>query len=828
MNALDVISSAIRSAGYRREAVVENYAFADVLDAKLATRRVALAAFTQTPPSYRSAAIGVVRSEGQSALDLVQSYRALGAPLLFVLDGDDVVVWQVRSSAPPRAIEHLKSFDLPALFARNLDLWRPEAIHRAKSIGSAERSLQLDFVDAGLLPAIEGEIHAKLDGLLSDTLRAAVAKQPSQANDTRLLFRVVFRLLAAKVLRDRGHPLAVGWNFDDLPSVLKGIEGYYSLPTSIPSSAGSLPSTRAAWETLKGGISFSNISADDLAFVYENTFVTAEARSLLGTHSTPRQVAEYIVRRLELHRLDLNNLRIYEPFAGAGIFLVSALRHLRDLLPIDWSDHRRHDFLVSRLAGDEIDSFACEVATLSLILADYPNQNGWHVAEADLFEGDVLAKRLSKSNVVICNPPFGLFSEADRERYPAARRFPSKAVAALDAALDAHPDALGFVLPRVLVRHSRFAEQRRRIEALYAVVELVDLPDRVFEVSQVEAALLIAREPRPPAPNSIKLVSTEVTDRDRVAFLRSGHTTTQRSLTRQVSTEPSGDLWISPLQELWRYLAQAPKLGEKLNVRRGLEWNYTQTDAASDSRLPGYRRGLDISRQMKQFVPQKPAWLDYRPDEVRRGYGQPWDEPKIMVNSARLSRGPWRIGAYVDNKGLLFSQQFYGLWLRGKATLDELYAFAALLNGPVANAFVTVHSPLKVIRNSAFAQIPLPRALPDELSRLAEEYAALVSTTELVQDRDARLATLITRIDAAVLGAYDLPPVLEKELLAFFDGASRPLAHPWAHWDDSHPAPGLRLFERLSGRYNPGGAWVTEVFRPLPTDEAQVLRVFGS
>ena len=655
MGAVEAIGAELRSAGYREEAVVEGYAFEDVLATAPTTRQAELAAFTQTPPSYRSAAIGVIRGDGRPALELVQSYRALGAPLLFVVDGDSVAVWQVRSAAPPRVIEQrLRVSDLPALFARNLDQWRPDAIHRAKAIGPAEGRHQLDFVDAGLLPAIEGEVHAKLDVLLSDALRAATMKRRSQDTDARLLFRVVFRLLAAKVLRDRGHSLVGGWDFENLAAVLKGIERYYSLPTTVPASAAALPAVRAAWEALKGGINFSNISADDLAFVYENTFVTTEARSLLGTHSTPRQVAEYVVQRLELHRLDLDHIRIYEPFAGAGVFLVSALRHLRELLPVGWSDRQRHDFLVPRLAGDEIDSFACEVATLSLILADYPNQNGWHVGEADLFEAGALEQRLAGANVVICNPPFGLFSAAERGRYPAAARFPSKAVAALDAALDVHPQALGFVLPRAFIREDRFAHQRRRIEALYGAVELVDLPDRVFKVSQVEAALVIAREPRPPAPAVIRLTSTEVTDRDRAGFLRDGHVSAQRVQARDVPREPSGDLWIPPLRSLWHRLEPAPKLGEKLSVRWGLQWNYPQSEAASDVRLPGYRRGLDVARQMKQFRPQRPVWLDYRPDMVRRGFGQAWDSVKVIMDAARLSRGGWRIGAFVDTKGLLF------------------------------------------------------------------------------------------------------------------------------------------------------------------------------
>ena len=161
----------------------------------------------------------------------MQSFRALCAPLLFVVEGNDVTVWQVRSAHPPRVLERLTVAELPALFERNRDTWRPDAIHRAKSVGAVKKSYQLDFVDLGLLPAIEGEIHAKLDRLLVETLESATAAQGTRGLDMRLLFHVVFRLLAAKVLQDRGHPYANTWNPDDLPSVLQAIESYYSLAT---------------------------------------------------------------------------------------------------------------------------------------------------------------------------------------------------------------------------------------------------------------------------------------------------------------------------------------------------------------------------------------------------------------------------------------------------------------------------------------------------------------------------------------------------------------------------------------------------------------------
>ena len=831
MNAVEIIAAAVQATGYRAEAIVRDYAFADVLDSTTptaTTRTVPLVAFTQTPPSYRTAAFGVVQGDNQSGIKFVQQYRALGAPLLFVIDGDDVTIWQVRSIDPPRILQRAKLPEITNLFARNRDTWNPDAIHRAKSVGAVEKGYQLDFVDLGLLPAIEGEIHAKLDRLLVETLAAATKAQGTRNLDMRLLFRVVFRLLAAKVLQDRGHPYAKNWDADDLPSILKAIESYYSLATIPLFVRRTLPAAfSAAWESLRQGINFSNISADDLAFVYENTLVTPEARKLFGTHSTPRQVAEYVVQRLELHRHRPEDLHIYEPFAGAGIFLVSALRHVRDLLPVNWTDQQRHDFLIKHLSGDELDLFACEVACLSLILADYPNHNGWHIAETDLFEDGVLEKRMRAHNVILCNPPFESFTAKDRARYSIGRQNYSKPVAVLTAALDAHPLALGFVLPRPFILDRQFAEQRRRIEQLYGTVELVELPDRTFGASVIESALLIATDRRPPATAAITLRSTEVSDRDRSTFLKSGEVTIQRMVKRTATSEPTGELWIPPLRELWRYLADYPHLGTILDANRGIEWKYNQSTAFSDRRQSGYRRGLHSARQHKQFMLGRPVWLDFRPDKLLYGFDQDWTKPKLVMNAGRLSRGPWRVGAALDTDGLLISQQFFGLWPAAPLQEKDLLALSGVLNGPLANAFIAIHSPAKGIRVSAVSKIPIPPALPSQLGALVDEYSRQLSNPQLFQHDDGSLNRLLTQIDAAVLAAYDLPPRLERELLDYFKDAERPVMHPWAHWDETYPGVGLRLSERISRRFRSDHNWIAKVFRPLPDDEAALLRDYG-
>ncbi|HEY3136614.1 MAG TPA: N-6 DNA methylase [Blastocatellia bacterium] len=833
MTAVRAFRTELINAGYEAEAIVSDYVFSDVFAETPQDRRVTLAAFTQTPPSYRNAALAVIDTHGVDAAKIVADYRALGAPLLFVLSGQEVIVWQVRSEGAPRAVARVQLDEVAHLFASHRQDWSPSAIHRAKSIGAIDRAYQLDFVDAGLLPMVEGQVHAKLDHLIDETLTESLHRYHLRAGnqlDERALFRTTFRLLAAKVLQDRDHSLASQWDANDIDTVLDAIARYYNLPRLANERSPLQKEVFGnAWQRLRGGINFRNISADDLAFVYENTLITPETRKHFGTHSTPRQVAEYVVDRLELWRKDPSDVKVYEPFTGAGAFLVATLRHIRDYLPSEWTDRARHEFLVARISGDEIDAFACEVATLSLILADYPNANGWKVSEHDLFIDNSLVRRAHEANVVLCNPPFESFSREERRAYPPmAARSATKGAAVLGAVLDTRPNALGFVLPRAFLDERQFQGERRRVEQLFADIDLVALPEHTFKFSTVESALLIARSPRvTTTARSTSIRSSVVTQHDRENFLRFGKVSNSRLGVLPYSEERVGDLWIRELDELWRYLAEYPTLGAIADIHRGIEWKGDQSQATSNSPRQGYRRGLHNADSVRSFVTGRPVWLDTRPNRLLyKAADLPWGRPKIIANAVRLSRGPWRLAAAVDSNRLVCSQQLFGCWLRS-GSIDELAVIAAVLNGPIANAFVTTHSPANRIRVSTMKVLPLPLTLPRELAPLVAQYVEQVSSLELESVTAHNAAALLDQIDAVVLKAYDLPPRLERELLEQFRNAERPTVHPWRHWLPEGFGPAIPLHEYLSEEYtNATRNWVSDVFTTLPEAEAELLREY--
>src|SRR5712691_6891369 len=130
MTAVSALKEEIAKIGY--SAIESDYVFSDVFAPSGANRVAPLAAFTQTPPSYRNAALAVVEAKGRTPIELTTSYRALCAPLLFVIDGDAVVVWRVAAEGAPSEIARTSLDQLRALFLEKAVLWGPESVQRAK------------------------------------------------------------------------------------------------------------------------------------------------------------------------------------------------------------------------------------------------------------------------------------------------------------------------------------------------------------------------------------------------------------------------------------------------------------------------------------------------------------------------------------------------------------------------------------------------------------------------------------------------------------------------------------------------------------------------
>ena len=501
---------------------------------------------------------------------------------------------------------------------------------------------------------------------------------------------------------------------------------------------------------------------------------------MFGIHSTPPAIAEYIVRKLPFDTLEMNERRIFEPFSGNSVFLVAAMRRMRELLPNEMTADERHQYFVEMLAGVEIDDFAREVARLSLMLADYPNPDGWRLHMGDAFASPLFEQELAKANIVLCNPPFGKFSQDDRAHYGDLTSV-WKPAEILFRVLQRTPDLLGFVLPRAFLDGRGYRKIRSLLGVTYSSLEVLALPDRVFQHSDTEAVLLLASGRN---GGTVKLKSGEVDKRDLedfYAFRKSSYEAEKN--VGEAGKVFARSMWLPRLPDLWQVTAGMNRLGDLSSIHRGIEYNLpfraNKSRFVVDEELTGFVSGVQkVKGTLEPFIVLDTLFLNVSPHVMRTSaYKLPWNQPKLIVNANRQSRGHWKMTASLDYAGLVCYQNFQAVWPKEGFPLEIL---AAALNGPVANAFVSAHEQGRSIKVQTLSDIPIPefdltqqQVIASMVRQYAEERRNWLSGDLRESEAHERCSRLLRSIDAEVLRAYDLPPRVERVLLDYFAGHPR-------------------------------------------------------
>jgi hypothetical protein len=179
---------------------------------------------------------------------------------------------------------------------------------------------------------------------------------------------------------------------------------------------------------------------------------------------------------------------------------------------------------------------------------------------------------------------------------------------------------------------------------------------------------------------------------------------------------------------------------------------------------------------------------------------------QVLLNYARVSRGPWRLKAFLDSEGHAVTSRF--LTIRPKVGECPLEFIWALCNSPFANAYVYAQTMKRDILAGSVRAMPVPTISVDAADRVAEmarQYLAALSqsagilapATELDRARQ-----LLLRLDAEVLRLYELPPRLERQLLDLFARWERPgvpFSFDRYYPDDYEPCLPLHVY--LSAEY---------------------------
>lgn len=186
------------------------------------------------------------------------------------------------------------------------------------------------------------------------------------------------------------------------------------------------------------------------------------------------------------------------------------------------------------------------------------------------------------------------------------------------------------------------------------------------------------------------------------------------------------------------------------------------------------------------------------------------------------------MAAAADRTGLVASQGFFGVWATDATVSSE--ALEGILNSPLANAFVAEHATNQHLTNELLKRLPLPKRGFDDIAaaviRYREAVGAVREAALAPAGSDEVLDSLLLKIDAEVLRAYDLPPRLERRLLDFFRGQEkdRRTFQPFTGWMPESFTAYVPLHEYLGsfGRGN-RGSWALDVFTPAP--ECELLAI---
>ena len=212
-------------------------------------------------------------------------------------------------------------------------------------------------------------------------------------------------------------------------------------------------------------------------------------------------------------------------------------------------------------------------------------------------------------------------------------------------------------------------------------------------------------------------------------------------------------------------------------------------------------KGVAPKTSFKVFEVPHMGYLSIRPEDQRVGaWKLPWDKPKAILNKSTRSRRSWRIAAFPDREGVVCYQTYFGVWPTSSG-YDEIL-LAAILNSPVANAFVATREGKTDITAETLRLIPMPMFTESQrqsLVSLVNRYQVTIESFGLMRQVPEDPEILLKQIDAAVLDGYRMPPRLERELLDFFRGHRRPVSHTF----DDYVAADCEVYFPLSAMLSP-------------------------
>jgi len=722
---------------------------------------------------------------------LVASASLLAVPLGFFARPDgrvDVIKWV--SDGEPKVIDEL------ADKAKFREFIKREAKDlRAAALLAAKRQTggQLTFVDAGLLDFAFQAAPRELPGIYQDLALGAETRirqlQPERKDPRESALRASVLLFGARFLSDKG---AFSARSTDARSLLTAAGSGDRFPTFFG---------REKWEDLPVDVldwicdrlkqwRFDFLGPYGLGMLYESAFVDEERRRRYAIYYTPLAVSQFLLQHLPIDEIPCDGRSVLDPTAGSGSFLLTALRRLRHLYEQDKRVPAPPSWCRRMVHGRDTDRFACWIAELSLM--DETRWNGWDIQGGDLRDLDIRSIP-QRPAIIIGNPPFDLTRVALH-----------KAVSQLgDGGL------LGFVLPYKYRGQVSPGAQESRREVLEncEILEIADLPPGLFTKAAEPSLVLLARKRSGGPRRGWTIIERNIAgsaSEYRSRVLR-GKFADPRPV-RQADWLARGDCKMhSPrLGDLWERLRQRqlpvlldfcekPHLGIQLRRDKPKEGEQVDPTLIQPSNPGGFvpflrstggarsTYGLPLATEVLYLDYYRQRQKIYRPLSY-----QDMEARKVLIPRTVDTQYAWRLMAYVDDVGLFPENTF--LYVLPKPNGHGLWLAAAVLNSPVANAWLAEHSNERNISPALLAKLPWPPLEPQVAELLSELAFHLV---RVQRERGAGQAcqpqglgnsawigwltrSLTLGIDEILIGAYGLSAEEQRVLLSLCPPEERP------------------------------------------------------
>lgn len=802
MSAVTVTSATLRPrierCGYTGDRLKADYSFG--------RGSVALGGFIGKPWDVRSACLAVVDATTDSRL-AAHGCIEFGAPTALVCRGDSLDWWQL-SITGPREPKTIRANEIEGFFRAHAEQLRPENIYAAKLHRPVPSGVQMHFVDVGLMPALERKAGEALNRLVTQsiyTLMAELGEKVRSRDDHEGIYKSVFWLLAAKLLKEKSVKGFKSLDLNDINAVFTAVGQHYKDARDYPPGGRTWkPALTRVASSIAGWGSLGNITAESLGFLYETAMIDGpkqtarkgtgtglqDVRKTLGIHSTPSVLVDHMLAQVwPLVDADkLADQRVFEPACGHAAFLTAALRDIRNYSGMEGSVER-HRYLRDRVRGIEFDEFAVEIAKLSLTLADVPYGNTWRIDAGDMFEPGMLRDATKWATIVLSNPPYEDFKKTGANRWVKSNEPVTAQTKAVELLKRVVPNlqlgaVFGFVLPQGALFQREAKELRKTLLDSCEVAEISLFEDKLWSNAKPETCIVLGRR-KHGAPRVSTVIYRRVRNSDMDAF-KSLHAFSSevRLKASELGQDEEVCLYEPDLRDLWVFARSMPKLGTSVDIAKGYEFQslgvlkskgwFSRAEKAG--RIP-----VALSAREDYFVWEKPisGYLEFSKKTYRaRGGGAKPGISQVILNYA----GPvqsWRFRPVIDDEGIAVSSRFLTFRLRANTTHSLTTLWAVLLS-PIAGAYAYSWSSKRQTQVNEWQDFPLPdltKVQKREIENIAATYFRLAIPPQgltLIPPDEAAIKRALLDLDAAVLRLYNLPLTLERELLSIFDDVERP------------------------------------------------------